>query len=60
MLEELAAADGRKNQTKSKSNQELQDLQDQIQAANQLISQLKREKLELKAQVTLARLHCIS
>ena len=60
MLEELTAADGRKKQTKSKSNQELLHLQDQIQAANQLISQLKRENVELKVQVTLARLHCIS
>ena len=52
MLEELTAADGRKKQTKSKSNQELLDLQDQIQAANQVISQLKRENVELKVQVT--------
>ena len=62
MLEELAA-DGEKKRTKSKSNEELQDLQDQIQAANQLISQLKRENVELKVQVThssAAPLHCIS
>ena len=52
MLEELTAADGMKKQTKSKSNQELLDLQDQIQAANQVISQLKRENVELKVQVT--------
>ena len=51
MLEELTADDGRKKQTKSKSNQELLDLQDQIQAANQVISKLKRENVELKVQV---------
>ena len=53
MLEELTAADERKKQTKSESNEELLDLQDQIQAANQLISELKRENVELKVQVTL-------
>ena len=53
MLEKLSAADEREKQTKSKSNQELLDLQGQIQAANQLISQLKRENVELKVQVTL-------
>ena len=57
MLEKLSAADEREKQTKSKSNQELLDLQGQIQAANQLISQLKRENVELKVQVTL---NCIS
>ena len=51
MLEKLTAADEREKQTKSKSNQELLDLQGQIQAANQLISQLKRENVELKVQV---------
>ena len=53
MLEKLSDADEREKQTKSKSNQELLDLQGQIQAANQLISQLKRENVELKVQVTL-------
>ena len=52
MLEKLTAADESEKQTKSKSNQELLDLQGQIQAANQLISQLKRENVELKVQVT--------
>ena len=52
MLEELTTADGGEKQTKSKSNQELLDMQDQLQAANQLISQLKRENVELKVQVT--------
>ena len=52
MLEELTTADGGGKQTKSKSNQELLDMQDQLQAANQLISQLKRENVELKVQVT--------
>ena len=56
-MEKLSAADEREKQTKSKSNQELLDLQGQIQAANQLISQLKRENVELKVQVTL---NCIS
>ena len=51
MLEELTTADGGEKQTKSKSNQELLDMQDQLQAANQLISQLKRENVELKVQV---------
>merc|ERR1712223_519607 len=50
MLEELTTADGGEKQTKSKSNQELLDMQDQLQAANQLISQLKRENVELKVQ----------
>ena len=53
-MEKLSAADEREKQTKSKSNQELLDLQGQIQAANQLISQLKRENVELKVQVTLS------
>ena len=53
MLVELTAADERKKQTKCESNEELLDLQAQIQAANQLISQLKRENVELKVQVTL-------
>ena len=51
MLAELSGADERKKQTKSKSHQELLDLQDQLQAANQLISQLQRENVELKVQV---------
>ena len=51
MLAELSGADERKKQTNSKSHQELLDLQDQLQAANQLISQLQRENVELKVQV---------
>ena len=51
MLAELSGADERKKQTKSKSHQELLDLQDQLQAANQLITQLKKENVELKVQV---------
>ena len=56
---DLTAADGRQKQTKSKSNEELLDLQEQIQAASLLIAQLKRENVELKVQVRLssAQLH---
>ena len=59
MLEDLTAADGRRKQTTSKSNQELLDLQAELQTASLLIAQLKRENVELKVQVRLgsAQLH---
>ena len=59
MLEDLTAADGCQKQTKSKSNQELLDLQAELQTASLLIAQLKRENVELKVQVRLgsAQLH---
>ena len=49
VMQELAEADEMKKQTKS--NQELIDLQQQLLAANKIISQLQKENVELKVQV---------
>ena len=49
VMQELAEADEMKKQTKS--NQELIDLQQQLLAANKIISELQKENVELKVQV---------